>query len=494
MPGYRLTAWLRPLMTLAALAGMLTLAACGGGNGSPANNAGGTTVPLAVLPGTADVYSGTPVTLSITGGKSPYSAFSSDQTIIAVPQSVTGNTVTLVPNQVTADTVVTLTFRDAVGQTATSALTVKAALLVNALTLKPDNFSSSCPSSSINSTTPTDANGSTWICSGQTGSLAVRLQNGPLGGLSGQFVRFDVVQGDFQIFTQGPGQPNAFARCYIVPTDQNGNAVARILASATAPQQIVIVQASVLGTTTPPTSTPTCDPATVPTANDFVRGLFIIQPGTQLSVIPSTVTITGPDTQTCSSGVTSTFYIFGGQPPYVIRNTFPQALVVSPSLVSVNGGGFNVTTNGSCVNPATISITDADGHTTTVTLNNNLGTTPPNTVTNKNPIVIGPTPIPTLACGGNATIFVSGGGTVAQQGTGVPVTTPATAFLLGTDRPDVLATAPPGSVAPLTAVTLTRQNGSKVDMTGSTNATVHLTVFDGVQSQSFNVQVTNVCP
>ena len=35
MPGYRLTAWLRPLLTLAALAGVLSLAACGGGSGAP---------------------------------------------------------------------------------------------------------------------------------------------------------------------------------------------------------------------------------------------------------------------------------------------------------------------------------------------------------------------------------------------------------------------------------------------------------------------------
>ena len=37
MPGLRLSAWLRPLLTLAALLGVLSLAACGGGNGAPNN-------------------------------------------------------------------------------------------------------------------------------------------------------------------------------------------------------------------------------------------------------------------------------------------------------------------------------------------------------------------------------------------------------------------------------------------------------------------------
>ena len=55
MPGYRMTAWLRPFMTLAALAAVLSLAACGGGNGAPNNmfDNGGTVAPLTVTPATA---------------------------------------------------------------------------------------------------------------------------------------------------------------------------------------------------------------------------------------------------------------------------------------------------------------------------------------------------------------------------------------------------------------------------------------------------------
>jgi len=497
-----MTAWLRPFMTLAALAAVLSLAACGGGNGAPNNmfDTSNQTLPLSVFPATSNVFAGTPATLTVTGGTGPFTVFSSDESIVPVPQGVSGNTLTIVPNRVGADTPVTLTFRDARGQVFAATVNVKTALLINSLTLKADNFLAPCPSGKVDSTTPTDTNDSTWICSGQTGSVAVRVQNGNGGGLTGQFVRFDIVQGDFQIFTQGPGQPNAFARCYIVPTDQNGNAVARIQANPSAPQQIVIVQGSVLGTTPPPTSTPACDPATVPTNNDFVRGIFVIQNvtsgGPEMAVLPSTVTITGPDTQTCSAGVVSTFYVYGGQPPYVIRNTFPQALVISPTLVTTSGAGFNVTTTGACVTPATIVIADAAGHTTSVTLNNNLGNTPPNTVTNKNPIVIGPLPIPTLACtapANAANIVVSGGGTVAQQGTSAPVITPATQFLVSTDRPDILSL-PPQPTAPNSVIQLTRFGTGQVDATGSTTAVVHVNVFDGLQTQTFNVTVANTCP
>ena len=41
MPGHRFSSWLRPLLTLVGLAGVLSLAACGGGNGSPATIGGG---------------------------------------------------------------------------------------------------------------------------------------------------------------------------------------------------------------------------------------------------------------------------------------------------------------------------------------------------------------------------------------------------------------------------------------------------------------------
>jgi len=131
MPGYRLTAWLRPLLTLAALAGVLSLAACGGGNGSPSQviNGGGVT-PLTVTPSTATAFSGVPFTFLISGGTQPYTILTSDQTALPVVGTLNGNTLVVVPGNVGADTTVTMSVRDAAGQATAATVTVRPALLL----------------------------------------------------------------------------------------------------------------------------------------------------------------------------------------------------------------------------------------------------------------------------------------------------------------------------------------------------------------------------
>ena len=72
--------WLRPILALCALAGLLVLSGCGGGSGAPNNPfaPGPTAVgPLFVLPPTAVIYSHTPATLQVSGGAPPYQASSS---------------------------------------------------------------------------------------------------------------------------------------------------------------------------------------------------------------------------------------------------------------------------------------------------------------------------------------------------------------------------------------------------------------------------------
>jgi hypothetical protein len=478
-----MTAWLRPFMTLAALAVALMLAACGGGGGAP-NNAfsdGNSTVALAVLPAAPTVYSGTPTTLVVSGGKGPYALFSSDQSILAVPVATDGS-FTVTPGTVSADTTVQVTVRDARGTILTIPVVVKAGLLVNTLTLKADNFSQECPNDRIESSSPTDNIGSTWICSGQTGTVGVKLQNVTGGGLSGRPIQFDVIQGDFQIFTNPAGAPDTFGLTYTVPTDQNGNAVVRVRANPAANQQLVIVQAKDV------------------TSGNFVRGIYVIQqvlPGgdTQFKAIPDTVTITGPDTQTCSTGVVSTFFIFGGEPPYTIGNPFPQALTLSQSIVANNGGGFSVITRGACVSPATLSINDSAGHTTSVTLNNNPGTAPPASATTPNPITISPSTVPALTCGANTGIAAVGGGTITQQGTDRTVK-PATQFFVGVDRPDIITTLPAGTATPGATITVTRTNGTTVNSSDgpATLETVNVFISDGAQTLTVPVKVTNTCP
>ncbi len=482
MPGHRLTAWLRPLLTLAALAGVLSLAACGGGNGSPSSAGSTPNVALAVLPAAPTVYSGTPVTLTVSGGQGPFALSPSDQSVLAVPVSTDGSFV-ITPGVVSTDTTVQVTVRDARGTLLTIPVVVKPGTLVNTMTLKADDFAPVCPNDRILSSSPTDDVGSTWICSGQTGTVGVRLQNVVGGGLSGRPIKFDVIQGDFQIFTNAAGQPETFGLTYTVPSDQNGNAVVRVRANPDAHQQLVIVQ------------------ATDVTSGNFVRGIFVIYqfvPGgtNQLQISPDTVTITGPDTQTCSANVAASFFIFGGQPPYTVTNPFPQALTLQQTFVQNSGGGFTVITKGVCVTPATLTVRDAAGHTATATLNNNPGTTPPASSVLPAAIVVTPSAsnLPVLGCGASTNVVPVGGGTITTTGN-QQTTTPATSFTTGTDRPDILSVLPT-TVAPGSPITLNRLPTGTVnagDAPGTTE-TVALFISDTRQTQVVNIKVINTCP
>src|SRR5689334_13492927 len=130
MLGYRLTAWLRPLLTLAAMAGVLSLAACGGGGGAPSQVLNGGTTPVTVTPSTAVTYSGTPFTFLISGGKGTYTIRTGDQTALAVDGTLNGNALGVVPGTVGADRAVTWSVRDTTGQSTTASVTVKPQLLL----------------------------------------------------------------------------------------------------------------------------------------------------------------------------------------------------------------------------------------------------------------------------------------------------------------------------------------------------------------------------
>src|SRR5438105_4477957 len=122
----RLTTWLRPALTLFALAGVFSLAGCGGGNGAPNNMFAPTpaTPTLTVLPATATVFSGVPSTLTITSGTAPFSAFSSNAAVLPVSSTVT-NTIGLLAANVATNQTVTITIRDALGNQVDVPVTVQ---------------------------------------------------------------------------------------------------------------------------------------------------------------------------------------------------------------------------------------------------------------------------------------------------------------------------------------------------------------------------------
>ena len=350
MPRSRFAAWLRPLLTLAALAGVLSLAACGGGNGAPNNPFQGGVGPLAITPSVATTYSGNPFVFTVTGGTQPYTILSSDQAVLPVVGTLNGNTLVITPNSVGADTAVTLTVRDASGQSTTALITVKPSLLL--------------PASITITGNPNCAASGADLCSGQDGTATVQVI-GPAGApLAGRDVRFDVVQGAFSISSTAAGQP--LVQSLTVTTDQNGNATVRLVVPVNAATQVATIRATDL------------------TSGSSVVGQFTIAQfvngNSVLSVIPTgTTTFTGPDTEHCSNGSSATFYIFGGTPPYTVATNFPSAVNITGQPVQRSGGGFTITTNGTCFTGLTFAITDAAGRTllTPPTASNVFGTAEP---------------------------------------------------------------------------------------------------------------------
>jgi hypothetical protein len=330
------TAWLRPASTVAALAAMLVLTACGGGSGAPNNPyAPQPPAPLAlsVIPAEAIAYAGTPLVLAITGGTAPYQAISANPAALPVPTNVTGDTLTLLANNVDSEQPANVTIRDAVGAAVTASITVRPSVLLPAsLTIVRNG--APCPGGDL--------------CSGQTGSATVRV-TGPAGvPLAGRQVRFEVVQGQFALQTTDPASP--LASTQTVASDANGEARVIVAVPPTTATQIGLLRATELAT------------------GSQVTAQFVIAQVTSgegvLSIAPTgKTTITGADKLTCSSGVRVSHYIFGGTPPYRVVVNFPDVVTLVGSPVTQNGGGFDVITRGACFEGLSFAITDATGRT-----------------------------------------------------------------------------------------------------------------------------------
>ena len=388
MPGHRLTAWLRPLLTLAAMAGVLSLAACGGGGGSPSQVInGGTPAPLAITPTAGVAYSGTPFTFLISGGTAPFAVLSSDQTIVPVVGTLSGNALVIVPSTVGADTTVTISVRDSRGQSAAATLTVKPQLLL------PTSIT-------ITGNTNCAAAGGK-LCSGQNGTASV-LVVGPGGGpLANRLIRFDVVQGDFSFVNPAGGPP---VQSITATTDQNGFAVVTLTVPASAITQIATIR------------------ATDVTSGNAISSNFTIvafnNGSAVLSVAPTTASIPGlpASPPKCSFGVPVNYFVFGGTPPYTVSASLPNFVIIRNSPVLVSGGSFTAVTNG-CVDPETLIITDASGRFTTVTLSSVLGPDSGSGSGGGNDCSFSPAPAgcPTVppialsACGQTANVTISGG-------------------------------------------------------------------------------------
>jgi len=382
--------------------------------------------PLTVVPAEAVAYAGTPLILSVTGGVPPYQAFSANPAVLPVPTNVTGNTLTLLANNVDTAQSANVTVRDAAGALSGANIVVRPSLLLPASITIVSN-GAPCTGGDV--------------CSGQTGSATVRVTGSGGVPLAGKQVRFDVVQGQYAIQTTNPGSP--LAPTQTVVSDANGEARVIIAVPANTPTQIALLRATEL------------------TTGGQVTGQFVIAQVTDgtgvLSVAPSgTTTITGPTAGVCSAGVRVSYYIFGGTPPYRVVTNYPDAVGLVGSPVQVNGGGFDVITNGTCFTGLTFAITDATGRTLTSGL----------PIVENVPGTATPTP-PTA----NLQVFAAGTGTATAPvncaGTSFPVTVVGKPpFSATASRAGVILAPNPVTVSP------GQLNVSSVPVGGATTVTI----------------------
>jgi hypothetical protein len=446
---------LRSALAFLGIAGVLLLSACGGGGGAPNNPYAPpppSVAPLQVFPGSITIYPGTPATLTISGGVMPYRAFTSDATILPVTTNISGDTLVLAASTVTAATPLTVTIQDSGGSNPVNVAVnvVPAPILANNIRV-------------TGNTTPGCTETDNTVCSGATGNARVKVAGNGGAGIVGRQVRFDVVQGTFQLVSTNPSQP--LVQTLTVSTDINGDAVAVISVPRDTPTQTGIIR------------------ATDVTSGQAVTATFVIQQiatnGTVLAVLPQgNTTITGPDNLRCSSGVNVTYYIFGGTPPYTIGTQFPQAVTISPTTVTQNGGSFTVTTNGTCFTNLTFVITDVTGRTIPngeyPTVTNELGNGPP--VPPPGPLTVTPGAIARTNCTPSNTFqFIGTGGTgpysavvLSSTSTTSPVINPQNNIASGQGVSVSGITSPSTTVVQLLDNSSPRQTATvTIDCTGS---------------------------
>ena len=371
--------------TVAAIMLLLSLTGCG--SGAVSSPATPSTSPLVVSPPSADIFPDIPTTFTVTGGTPAYTAFSSNSVVLPITAAVTGNTFTVIAKSVTADTAIDITVRDSVSAAPfTAKATVKPTTLNNQITFTPVG--------------PTgNGCGTNAMCSGGDALFAVSASlNGVV--LKNRAIRFDAAQGNFQLVTPGT---NALVSSLQVNTDEQGQAVARVTASAGAATQVATLQST---------------DVTSGLVRRYSFNIAQVTSGTGiLSTLPSgSVTITGApgaagQDGTCPIGGRVDYYIFGGTPPYAIASLLPNFASVSPSSVNTNGGSFTVQIL-SC-GKAPFKVSDATGRvveTSTVEgVAGAKGTTIPAA-----PLTITPTTL-TIACGASASVGLSGSGTFSSS-------------------------------------------------------------------------------
>lgn len=72
----------------------------------------------------------------------------------------------------------------------------------------------------------------------------------------------------------------------------------------------------------------------------------------------------------CFSGVGPTVHVYGGMPPYVLKNSVPRGMTLDRTRVNMPGEGFTLRFSGLCLSNMPITIEDAEGRLLAVPVSN----------------------------------------------------------------------------------------------------------------------------
>lgn len=72
----------------------------------------------------------------------------------------------------------------------------------------------------------------------------------------------------------------------------------------------------------------------------------------------------------CFVGTGPTVHVYGGTPPYVLKNAAPLAMSLDRTRVNMPGEGFTLSFNGVCLLDMPITIEDAEGRLLAVPISN----------------------------------------------------------------------------------------------------------------------------
>jgi hypothetical protein len=100
---------------------------------------------------------------------------------------------------------------------------------------------------------------------------------------------------------------------------------------------------------------------------------------TAFNIVPTSITLTGPDVNTCGAGYGGRVYVYGGAGPYRIDNSGggsavdPPIVTISKTQVNRAGDFFDVTLNGGCMTNIAIVVVDQLGRQSTLSVNSAKG-------------------------------------------------------------------------------------------------------------------------